>query len=237
MSLRVLAVEDDSELLQVLQSFLSREGYEVVTAQDGSRGLALALRGDFAAVVLDLTLPSVDGFKLLTALRAEGIRTPVLVLSGKSDPLDKVMALDLGADDYMTKPFAPAELAARLRALLRRVQTPEVLQVGPLTVDLGRQVVRRGGEVLGLSPTARTVLFTLVRAKGAVVSREELFAAARPGKKFGSRRIVDNAVMELRRLLEQDAENPQFLVTVRGLGYRLCWEEGGSPQKSEEVPR
>lgn len=231
MSLRVLAVEDDSQLLAALRSFLHREGYEVVTAEDGARGLALALRGDFAAMVLDLTLPSVDGFKLLTALRAEGIRTPVLVLSGKSDPLDKVMALDLGADDYMTKPFPPAELAARLRALLRRAQTPEVLQLGSITVDLGRQLVRRGEEVIALSPTARAVLFALVRAKGAVVSREELFAAARPGKKFGSRRIVDNAVLELRRVLEEDEENPQFLVTVRGLGYRLSWE-GDSPQKN-----
>jgi DNA-binding response OmpR family regulator len=226
---KLLAVEDDDQLLASLTGLLSREGYEVVGVQDGSRGLALALRGDFAAILLDLTLPSLDGLKLLTALRSEGIATPVLVISGKRDELDKVMALDLGADDYLTKPFSPAELAARLRALLRRAQSPQRVKLGEVTVDLSTRVVLRGQEVVPLSPTAISVLCALLRAQGAVLSREELFALVRPGRKFGSRRVVDNAVVELRRQLEEDPEHPRFVLTVRGLGYRLAWENLKAP--------
>lgn len=222
--MKLLAVEDDEQLLASLASLLSREGYQVVAAQDGSRGLALALRGDFAAILLDLTLPSLDGLKLLTALRSEGIRTPVLVISGRSDELDKVMALDLGADDYLTKPFSPAELAARLRALLRRSQQGEKVPLGRYTLDLTRRVLMLGEEVVAVSPTALGVLVALVRARGAVLSREELFALVRPGRKFGSRRVVDNAVLELRRLLEEDPDRPKLIVTVRGLGYRVALE-------------
>lgn len=224
MSRKVLVVEDDEQLLRSVSGLLAREGYEVVAATDGAKGLALGLRGDFEVMVLDLTLPSVDGMKLLSALRSEGVRQPVLVLSGRSDELDKVMALDLGADDYLTKPFSPAELAARLRALLRRAQAPERLHLGAVTVDCGRRLVWRGGEPLSLSPTAVAVLCALVHARGAVLSREELFALVRPGRKFGSRRIIDNAVVELRGNIEEDPQRPRWILTVRGLGYRLAWE-------------
>lgn len=224
MSRKVLAVEDDDALLASLARVLAREGYEVVSASDGSRGLALALRGDADVIVLDLTLPSLDGFKFLAALRSEGNRTPVLVLSGRREELDKVMALDLGADDYLTKPFSPAELLARLRALLRRSYASEKVTWGDVVLDLQKRLVLRAGSPVRLSPTAVTVLVALVRAKGAVVSRDELFALVRPGRTFGTRRVVDNAIVELRRALEEDPENPRFILTARGLGYRFAWE-------------
>lgn len=217
-------MEHDEQLVASLASLLSREGYRMVAAQDGSRGLALALRGDFAANLLDLTLPSLDGLKLLTALRSERIHTPVLVISGRSDELDKVMGVDLGADDYRTKPFSPAELAARLRVLLRRSQQGERVALGRYTLDLARRVLVLGEEAVAVSPNGLGVLVALVHARGAVLSREELFALFRPGRKFGSRRVVDNAVLELRRLLEEDPDRPKLIVTVRGMGYRVAWE-------------
>ncbi len=218
---RVLVVEDDEEFAHALLRRLGESGFLGVVARRGEEGLELARQGGFDLVVLDLNLPGMDGFQVLTALRAGGPYVPVLVLSGREDELDKVMALDLGADDYVTKPFAPRELVARLRALLRRRTAPRRVWVGNVEVDLDRRVVRRDGKPLRLSPTALTVLYTLLRAEEAVVSREELFVAARPGQSFGSRRVVDNAVLELRRVLEPDPRRPRHLLTIRNLGYRL----------------
>lgn len=217
---RILAVDDDLAFLAALEEALGREGFEVVGVGDAAAAVAAVGREHWDALCVDLGLPGVDGLKLLRTLRAQGWEGPVVVVSGRAEVMDRVMALDLGADDYVTKPFSPAELAARLRAVLRRVGQERV-RIGSCEVDLLARVVYRGQEAITLSPVAAAVLRRLLGAEGVAVSREALYRAARPGRRFGSRRLVDNAVVELRRALEVDPASPRHVVTVRGVGYRL----------------
>ncbi len=221
MARKLLLVEDDVVLGEALERELQGEGFQVVRASDGEQGLELASAADVSLIILDLTLPKLDGFQLLTGLRRRGVATPVLVLSAKSHELDKVMALDLGADDYLTKPFSTAELLARLRALERRTGVRPRLALGRGEVDFERRLAWVEGKPVELSPTAWGVLLALTRAAGAVVSRDELFALVRPHRRFGSRRLADNAILELRRLFEREPSQPRHFLSVRGLGYRL----------------
>ena len=217
---RILALDDDLAFLDALRQALGKEGFEVVGVAEAGRALAAVEREQWDALCLDLGLPGVDGLKVLRTLRAQGWVGPVVVISGRAEVMDRVMALDLGAEDYLVKPFSAVELAARLRALLRRMGEGRV-RIGQCEVDLVSRVVYREHQAIPLSPVATAVLRRLVAAEGLAVSREELYRAARPGRRFGSRRLVDNAVVELRRALEEDPNAPQHLFTVRGVGYRL----------------
>lgn len=220
---RILVIEDDPSILLGVRMNLEGEGYEVVEAADGERGLTEAREGRFDLLILDVMLPKLNGYELLQALRASNVRTPVLMLSARSAELDKVMGLDLGADDYVSKPFSLAELLARVRAALRRRETREVEQwrFGEVVVNCETREVVRSGELVDLTATEFDVLAALIRARGRILSRRQIMDAVWGTGHHGTERTVDNFVAQLRSKLELDAADPQHLVTVRGVGYRF----------------
>ncbi len=219
---RILVVEDDASILLGLRLSLEREGYEVTVAEDGSSGLDLATERRWDLIILDIMLPRVNGYEILSALRRGRHDTPVLVLSARSAETDLVMGLDLGADDYVTKPFALGELLARVRAMLRRRRAGDgPWRVGDLEIDEATREVRRAGEPVELTSTEFDVLAVLLRARGRVLTREQIVDAVWGPGHHGTLRTVDNFVAQLRAKLEEDPARPTVLLTARGVGYRL----------------
>jgi two-component system, OmpR family, KDP operon response regulator KdpE len=222
---RVLVVDDDLQLLRALRINLTARGYDVVTAADGRTGLRAAAERHPDVIVLDLGLPDLDGTDVITELRGFNL-TPIIVLSARTDSSDKVLALDKGADDYVTKPFGVDELMARLRAAVRRAvgatSGDDVrLEAGELTIDLGAKIVRRAGEDVHLTPTEWTILELLVRHRGRLVSRRQLLQqvwGAAERKDTGYLRVY---LAQLRRKLERDPSHPEHLITEAGMGYRF----------------
>jgi len=221
---RILVIEDDPSILLGVRMNLEREGYEVGTAPDGEAGLHRAHEGQWDLIVLDVMLPKLNGYELLCALRAEHDATPVLLLSARTAEVDKIMGLDLGADDYVTKPFSVGELMARVRAALRRgePQTQECWRFGEVEVDPNTREVRKGGARVELTPTEFNVLAALLRVRGRVLSREQILEAVWDPAHDATLRTVDNFVAQLRAKLERDPSAPRYLLTVRGAGYRLA---------------
>ena len=232
MAQRILLVEDDTSIVIGLRMNLEREGYEVELAEDGDTALQLVREGDFDLVLLDVMLPKRNGYEVLDALRKEGNMTPVLMLSARSAEMDKVMGLDLGADDYIPKPFSVAELLARLRVALRRVR----VQVGPgplwrmgeIEVDVERHQVRKGGKDVELTAKEFEVLMLLKQASGRVLSRQAIFDRVWGDSHHGTLRTIDNFISQLRSKLEDDPASPKHLLTVRGVGYRLDTSGSGA---------
>jgi two-component system, OmpR family, alkaline phosphatase synthesis response regulator PhoP len=219
---RILVVEDDSSILLGLRMALQAEGYEVGTAEDGERGLDLARAEHWDLVILDIMLPKLNGFEFLGTLRAERLAMPVLVLSARTGEVDKVMGLDLGAVDYMTKPFSLPELLARVRAALRRHDSvPPRWSFGQVAIDPETHQVRKSGEDVELTATEFKVLAALMRAKGRALSREQIFEEVWGPSHHGTPRTIDNFVAQLRSKLEDDPTCPRHLLTVRGHGYRI----------------
>ncbi len=223
---RILLVEDDPSIALGLRINLSGEGYEVEVAGDGETGLRLARQG-YDLLLLDLMLPRRNGFELLRTLRADGDATPVIVLTARTAELDKVTGLDLGADDYVTKPFSLAELLARIRVALRRngPARSAALRVGELELDPDRREVTVAGERVTLTATEFDVLLLLVRSRGRVLSRQQIYDAVWGHDHRGTVRTVDNFVHQLRAKLEGGGERPRHVLTVRGVGYRVADEE------------
>ena len=225
MAQRILLVEDDSSIVIGLRMNLEREGYEVELAEDGDTALARVREGDFDLVLLDVMLPKRNGYEVLDALRKEGNHTPVLMLSARSAEMDKVMGLDLGADDYIPKPFSVAELLARVRAGLRRGRTQAeanaLWRMGEIEVDPERHQVRKSGRDVELTAKEFEVLMLLKRASGRVLSRQAIFDRVWGDSHHGTLRTIDNFISQLRSKLEDDPANPRHLLTVRGVGYRL----------------
>jgi DNA-binding response OmpR family regulator len=222
---RVLVVEDDPAIAMGLALTLTAEGYRVMTAADGEEGLELARKGA-DLIVLDVMLPRLNGFEVVKKLRGEGNPIPVIMLSARGAELDKVMGLELGAEDYITKPFGLAELLARVKAVLRRdaiARRPEsVVRAASLEIDSGTREVKRGGERVELTATEFDVLSCLVKAEGKVLSREQILAKVWGANHHGTPRTVDNFVLQLRNKLEDDPQSPRHIVTVRGVGYRFA---------------
>lgn len=219
---RILIVEDDLSILTGLSIGLRNAGFEVIQAQTGRQGLQRTLDEDPDLIVLDIMLPEMNGFEVLEELRKRRKTTPIVALSAKSLERDRVMGLNLGADDYVVKPFGLSELIARIRAVLRR-QNPaqELVRFSETVVDLAKKVVLLRGEELELTAQEFKLLAYFLIHPGRTFSREELLAGAWEFSYQGTARTVDNFVSQLRTKLEPDPENPRHFITVRGLGYRF----------------
>ncbi|HXX29148.1 MAG TPA: response regulator transcription factor [Myxococcaceae bacterium] len=226
---RILVVEDDLSILTGVSMNLRFEGYEVLQAQDGSRGLELALKESPDLVVLDIMLPKMNGYEVVRELRRRGLQLPVLLLSAKGMERDKVLGLDLGADDYVVKPFGVSELLARVKALLRRRYGEEgtVVRFGDVAVELEGKRVLRGGRPVEMTAQEFRLLATLVSQPGRIFSREELLSGAWGPDYEGTPRTVDTFMRQLRAKLEPDPDRPRHFVTSRGMGYRF--ERDGGP--------
>ena len=221
---RVLVVEDDLSILTGVSMNLRFEGYEVLQAQDGRTGLQKALDEQPHLILLDVMLPELNGFELLKELRARGRTTPVVMVTAKGTEVDKVLGLNLGADDYVVKPFSLKELLARIQAVLRRhYPQPQarVVSFGDVRVDLAGKTVARGGAPVDLTAQELRLLALFVENAGRTFRREELLSGAWDFGYEGGARTVDNFVRALRLKLEPDPEAPRHFVTVRGLGYRF----------------
>jgi two-component system, OmpR family, alkaline phosphatase synthesis response regulator PhoP len=226
MSLRILLVEDEPGLSMTISDLLREEGYEVDTAPDGPRGLDKALRGGFDLIILDVMLPGKSGFEVCRDLRQRGSDVAVLMLTAKTQVVDRVVGLKLGADDYLTKPFDPAELLARVEALLRRVVKENRAPVARFEFD-GVDVnfesgeVKRNGESISLTAKELQLLRYLVEHRGNVVSRDELLQRVWEYQSEVNSRTVDVHVAWLRQKLETNPGHPKYIHTVRGVGYRF----------------
>jgi DNA-binding response OmpR family regulator len=223
---KILIVEDDESITLGLEMNLRAEGYEVAVAVDGESGLLRAVEDGFDLIVLDVMLPKVNGFEVLRALREKNKTVPIVMLSARGTELDKVMGLELGAEDYITKPFGLAELLARVRAVLRRDgilrrAVARVIRAGELEIDAEVREVRRAGEVVSLTATEFDILWCLVEATNRPLSREEILSLVWGPGHHGTLRTIDNFVLQLRAKLERDPAEPQHLQTVRGVGYRF----------------
>lgn len=221
---RILVVEDDASISLGLRMNLESEGYVTEVVEDGALGLEAA-RADWDLMILDVMLPHMNGFEIVKQLRAEGVVTPVIMLSARNHEMDKVLGLELGAEDYITKPFSLAELLARVRVALRRVATkaPEALtwKFGDVVVDRASRQVSRAGELVDLTAKEFDILATLIGARGRVLSRQQIFDSVWGSNHHGTPRTVDNFLVQLRSKLEFDPGEPRHLVTVRGVGYRF----------------
>jgi two-component system, OmpR family, alkaline phosphatase synthesis response regulator PhoP len=224
---RILVIEDDPSIALGIRMNLEAEGYRVVIAEDGEVGIREAQEGSFDLVLLDIMLPKQNGYEVLMALRNARVRTPVLVLSARSTEIDKVMGLELGAEDYVTKPFSVAELLARVRVALRRQKNvaaePEsVWRFGEIEVNANTREVTRAGQTMEITAKEFDVLMSLIHAKGRVLSRQQIFDMVWGPNHHGTPRTIDNFVAQLRSKLEKDPQNPSHLMTVRGVGYRFA---------------
>jgi two-component system, OmpR family, response regulator MtrA len=220
---RVLLVEDDPSIREVASLGLSQAGFRVTTSSNGRDGLVQFRNQRFDLVVLDIMLPELDGYEVCRQIRSES-RVPIIMLSAKSDTVDVVVGLELGADDYVTKPFEMPELVARSRAAIRRAASaPEEpkLTRGELEIDPGGFTVRRGEHELDLTATEFKLLLELARRPGQVFTRELLLELVWNYDYLGDSRLVDVAVQRLRSKVEDDPKQPQFIKTVRGVGYRF----------------
>jgi DNA-binding response OmpR family regulator len=227
---RILVVEDEPAMRIALADILASEHYRVLSAEDGERGLELAVREKPDAILLDVMLPKLDGFSLCAELRRLALPVPVLMLTAKGQVRDRVTGLDSGADDYLVKPFSTEELLARVRALLRRVRGPArvvgALRLGDAEIDFTRLTATCGGEPIRLTAREFAVLRLLAEADGEPVTRERFLDAVWGYASFPTTRTVDNHVASLRAKIEPDAEAPRWILTVHGVGYRLKLEAG-----------
>jgi DNA-binding response OmpR family regulator len=224
---RILVVEDEPAIALGLEDDLKMEGYDVEVVRDGRAAARRGRDGGFDLILLDVMLPGKDGFEVCRELRLAGLRTPIIMLTAKAQEEQKVMGLELGADDYVTKPFGTRELRARIKALLRRSageHAGDCSRFGEVEVDFGRGEVRAAGKSVDLTPIEFRLLSVLIRAGGRVLNRQQLLDAAWGHGAFASARIVDNHIANLRHKIEPDPARPRYLRNVRGLGYRFDGE-------------
>ena len=226
MNERILVIDDEASIHEVVRGYLEREGFIVYTASSGGEGIAMTEEKKPALVVLDLMLPDIPGEQVCTAVRSRS-DVAIIMLSAKSDAEERIVGLDLGADDYLTKPFSPRELVARVKALLRRaggdgVQSEQrSFDGGALAIDVPRREVEVGGERVDLTPSEFRLLLALTQHPGRVYSRFELINRVQGYDFAGYERTIDAHVKNLRRKIEQDPSSPRYVETVHGVGYRF----------------
>lgn len=232
MDKKVLVVDDEQSIVTLLKYNLEQAGYTVVSAMDGEEGISLAAAENPDMMILDLMLPKLDGIEVCKQLRQRKIDVPILMLTAKDDEFDKVLGLELGADDYMTKPFSPREVVARVKAILRRVQTlPEPVEekqedegkikIGELKILPDFYEAYFMDELLELTPKEFELLLFLAKNKGRVLTRDQLLSSVWNYDFAGDTRIVDVHISHLREKIEQNTKKPSYIKTIRGLGYKL----------------
>jgi two-component system alkaline phosphatase synthesis response regulator PhoP len=225
--MKILLVEDEKGLILTLTDRLQSEGFEVVSAEDGQKGLELALAGGIDLIILDVMLPKKNGYDVCRDLRQQGVQTPVLMLTAKGETIDKVLGLKLGADDYLTKPFEVMELLARVEALLRRSpaahngRPKEIVRFGDIAVDFRKAEVEKDGKSVELSALEFKLLQYLIENQGTVHSRDQLLDAVWGYDATPTTRTVDVHVAWLRQKLETNPRRPQYIQTVHGFGYKF----------------
>ncbi len=220
---RILVVEDEPPIALGLEDDLKLEGYEVEVVRDGEMATRRAREQSFDLVILDVMLPRKDGFEVCRELRRGGLSTPVIFLSARTQESDKVLGLDLGAEDYVTKPFSPRELRARVKAALRRgaAALPQIYRFGDVEVDFTRCEVRRAAKPVETTATEFKLLTAFIRQRGHTLSRDKLLDEVWGRETFVTDRVVDTHITNLRKKIEPRPNQPQFLISVRGMGYRF----------------
>lgn len=225
---KILVVDDEPSIVTLMKFNLEKAGYEVITAEDGRQGLDFSLTEKPDLIVLDLMLPGMDGMDVCKTLRQEKVDTPILMLTAKDEEFDKILGLELGADDYMTKPFSPREVVARVKAILRRTQVQQapddassVIKLGALEIHTDTYDVYARGEQLVLTPKEYELLLYLSNHKNKVLSRDQLLNGVWDFHYDGDTRIVDVHISHLREKIEADPKRPAYIRTIRGFGYKL----------------
>lgn len=224
---KLLVVDDEPSILTLLKFNLEQSGFEVLTAENGNDALDIATTEDLTMIVLDLMLPGMDGMDVCKTLRQEKINTPILMLTAKDDEFDKILGLELGADDYMTKPFSPREVVARVKAILRRTSVitaevkEEVIKIGEIEIHPEKYMVLFKGEQLVLTPKEFELLLYLAIHRGKVLSRDQLLNGVWDFHYDGDTRIVDVHISHLREKIEADTKQPTYIRTIRGFGYKM----------------
>lgn len=232
MAKKILVVDDEPSIVTLVKFNLEKSGYEVNTASDGRQAVESCRLEHFDLMILDIMLPELDGIEVLKELRKDDINIPVILLTAKDEELDKILGLELGADDYITKPFSPRELSARVKAILRRtvntdlnsnnqVQDANVLMVGDLIVEEEKYEARLNGELLELTRKEFELLIFLIKNQGKVLTRDQLLNAVWNYDYVGDSRIVDVHVSHLRDKIEEDTRKPRYIKTIRGIGYKF----------------
>lgn len=225
----ILAVDDEASIIDLLKYNIEKEGYNFISADNGEDGLKMAIEKDPDLIILDVMLPKMDGYSVCKGIRQEKINTPIIMLSARGEEIDKILGLEIGADDYMTKPFSPRELLARIKANLRKVETSEkklkvkernILNVGRLRLDLEKfEITVKGKKVEDLTRREFEVLKFLAQNPNQVVSREDLLEKVWGYEYYGDIRTVDVTIRRIREKIETNSANPQILITKRGIGY------------------
>jgi DNA-binding response OmpR family regulator len=219
---RILIVEDEPGIAFALESDLQTEGYDVTLVNDGVEAMRRARAESFDLILLDVMLPHKDGFEVCRELRRGGLTTPIIMLTARTQEAEKVLGLDVGADDYVTKPFSPRELRARIRAIFRRGATDgEVHRFGRCELDMTRFELRREGRRLEATHTEIKLLAAFIRGRGRVLTRESLLDQVWGSGAYVTDRVVDNHVVALRRKIEDNPAAPKYLISIRGVGYRF----------------
>jgi DNA-binding response OmpR family regulator len=226
MTARILIAEDDRGIAMALEDDLRAEGYDVVVESDGETASLRAQTDPFDLILLDVMLPHRDGFDVCRELRRARVTTPVIMLTARAQESEKLQGFEAGADDYVTKPYSPKELRARLKAVLRRSSepVPDVVRFGDCEVDFARREVRRAGQVVSFTPLEFRLLEVFIRHAGRALGRDRLIDEAWGRDTFVTARVVDNQVTNLRKKIEPDPSSPTFLQSVRGYGYRFDME-------------
>jgi len=222
---RIIIIEDEESILMALEDNLKLEGYAVSSALDGEMGLSKVIEHQYDLIILDIMLPKINGFDVCKRIRQEGISTPILMLTAKSQEIDKVLGLELGADDYVTKPFSPRELLARVKALLRRARHQEkgkeIYHFGDVDIDFKKYEIKKKGKRIYLTALEFALLHFLIKHNGEVVSRDAILDEVWGNDVFVQPRTVDKHIAELRKKIEDDPPNPKFIVGVRSIGYKF----------------
>jgi len=223
---KILVVDDEKSIVDIISYNLKKEGYEVITAYDGQQGLRIALTENPDLIMLDIMMPKLDGFEVCRRIREKKLQTPVIMLTARAEEIDKVFGFELGADDYVTKPFGVRELMARVKANLRRrseqaapVEPKNTFTVADLVFDMNMQDIRRNGQVIALTPREFELTKFLATQKNQVFSREDLLEKVWKYEYFGDVRTVDVTIRRLRSKLEENPDKPRYIITKRGVGY------------------